>query len=119
MLDKWCYIPFIFIFAFIASGTHQYLRVRQDARQWAAIALITVSMLLVIIGYPQQQFTYTYYNGWALTFFIFSVISYSHFWVKLEFILKRRACNVFEVAEKFGIVLLFIYTVCILITSIF
>jgi hypothetical protein len=32
MLDKWCYIPFIFIFAFIASGTHQYLRVRQDAR---------------------------------------------------------------------------------------
>jgi hypothetical protein len=75
--------------------------------------------LLVIIGFPQQVNTYTSFNGWAFTFFILSASSYSHFWVKLEFILKRRACNVFEVAEKFGIVLLFIYSVCILITSIF
>jgi len=93
------------------------LRIQQDARQWAAIALITVSLFLIFIGKNKNSFDH--FSGWAFTFFILSVISYSHFWVKLEFILKRRACNVFEVTEKFGIVLLTFYTVCIVVTSIF
>jgi len=75
--------------------------------------------MLIFLAMPASTEFETYFSGWALTFFIASVFCYSHFWVKLEFMLKRRACTVFEVAEKFGVLLLISYSICIFVTSIF
>jgi len=116
-INKWVFSPFCLFFAFMAAANHQYLRVKQDARQWVAIAVITVALWIYLAMVP--SYDVASFSVWGLLLIIASVAAFSHYFVKIEFILKRRACSVFDVLEKFGVGHLILCMIGVLIDTIY
>jgi len=115
-ISAWSFVPYAFFFSLLSAGTHKYLGVKQDVRQMVGIALITVAFIVFFAGMGSSGGRFSFLGFF---FFFLSCSAYSHYWIKIEFILKRRACNVFEVVEKFGLVLFIFNMICVIITGIY
>lgn len=90
--------------------------IEQNAREKISVLCITIALILGLSFYDQPY--YVNFNFWSFFFCLISCTSYAHFFVKEEYLLKRRQISVFELLDAQGKRVFTLYLIAILITSI-